>query len=244
MKKNKLILKNNIIILYIFLILLPYILNININDEIIKNKEKIDMIKKKVSLLEYFENDRDGNKKRNRTDDRPPSNPEGEYDLDYGPGERDPDDGDYDDEEKEALIRNLTEEIHNYDEEIKRLNNEINKRKIYIIFLSILAVILFLMIIIYSSIKCYILCTKKNVQEYRVSNLNINRFGEVYIDDNGEERISKMSSKNLNDDCADAPIYSDKKSNNNQVNTFNPDNYIYSSQDKKLYKPYNIEEMQ
>ena len=243
MKKNKLILKNNIIILYIFLILLPYILNININDENIKNKEKIDMIKKKVSLLEYFENDRDGNKKKNRTDDRPP-NPEVKDDWNFGPDEGGPDDDDYDAEEKEELKRNLTEEIHKYDEEINRLNNEIYKRKIYIIFLSILAVILFLMIIIYSSIKCYILCTKKNVQEYRVSNLNFNRFGEVYIDDNGEERISKMSSKNLNDDCADAPIYSDKKSNNNQVNTFNPDNYIYSSQDKKLYKPYNIEEMQ
>ncbi len=238
MKKNKLILKNNIIILYIFLILFPYILNKNINDEIIKNKEKIDMIKKKVSLLEYFENDRDGNKKRNRTDDRPPSNPQVEDNWDSGP-----DDEDIDPEEKDELIRNLNDEIHKYDEEIKRLNNEISKRKIYIIFLSILAVILFLMIIIYSSIKCYILCTKKNVQEYRVSNLNINRFGEVYIDDNGEERISKMSSKNLNDDCADAPIYSNKKNNNNQVNTFNPDNYIYSSQDKKLYKPYNIEDM-
>ncbi len=238
MKKNKLILKNNIIILYIFLILFPYILNKNINDEIIKNKEKIDMIKKKVSLLEYFENDRDGNKKRNRTDDRPPSNPQVEDNWDSGP-----DDEDIDPEEKDELIRNLNDEIHKYDEEIKRLNNEISKRKIYIIFLSILAVILFLMIIIYSSIKCYILCTKKNVQEYRVSNLNFNRFGEVYIDDNGEERMSKMSSKNLNDDCADAPIYSNKKSNNNQVNTFNPDNYIYSSQDKKLYKPYNIEDM-
>lgn len=243
MKKNKLILKNNIIILYIFLILFPYILNININDEIIKNKEKIDMIKKKVSLLEYFENDRDGNKKKNRTDDRPPSNPEVEDNWFSGPDEGGPDDDDYDAEEKEKLIRNLTDEIHKYDEEINRLNNEISKRQIYIIFLSILAVILFLMIIIYSSIKCYILCTKKNVQEYKVSNLNFNRFGEVYIDDNGEERMSKMSSKNLNDDCADAPIYSNKKSNNNQVNTFNPDNYIYSSQDKKLYKPYNIEDM-
>ena len=47
MKKNKLILKNNIIILYIFLILFPYILNININinDEIIKNKEKSKFIR-------------------------------------------------------------------------------------------------------------------------------------------------------------------------------------------------------
>ena len=101
------------------------------------------------------------------------------------------------------------------------------------------------MIVKYNSIKWIILCTKKNVQEYRVSDINVNRLGEDYIDENGEERRSKMSLKNLNDDdCADAPIYANNKSNNNQMNTFNPNNYIYSSQDKKLYKPYNQEDIQ
>ena len=52
-----------------------------------------------------------------------------------------------------------------------------------------------------------------------------------------------MSIKNIYD-CADAPIYSNNKSKNTQKNTFNPDNFIYSSQDKKLYKPYINEDIQ
>ena len=65
----------------------------------------------------------------------------------------------------------------------------------------------------------------------------------MYIDENGEERKNKMSIKNL-DNCADAPIYSYNKGKSTQINTFNPDNYIYSSQDKKLYKPYNSQDIQ
>ena len=229
MKKNKLIIKDNIIIIYILLILFTYIFSINKIEENIESK---DILKEKNHLFVSFQNfefkTSKKNEKNNSDDIWPP----------FGP------DDDYDEEEQRRQQRdNLTNEIQHYDIEIKRLNTEISKRKIYIIFLSILASILFLMIVIYSSIKCFILCTKKNVSEYRVSDISVNRLGEVYIDENGEERKKKMSIKNL-DDCADAPIYANNKGKNTQINTFNPDNYIYSSQDKRLYKPYNNQDIQ
>ena len=134
-------------------------------------------------------------------------------------------------EEEEEFNQNNEKE--HFDIEIRRLNNEISKSKIYIIFLSISAVILLLIIVIFGSIKCYILCTKNNIGEYRVSDISANRLGEEYIDENGEERMSKKSIKNI-DDCADAPININNKSKNVQLNIFNPDNYTNSSQDKKL----------
>ena len=231
MKKNKMIIKDNIIIIYILLILFTYIFSINKIEENIENK---DILKEKNHLFESFQNFEYSKKnEKNRSDDIwPPFRPDDDY-------------HDYDEEEEQRRQQrdNLTNEIEHYDIEIKRLNTEISKRKIYIIFLSILSAILFLMIVIYSSIKCFILCTKKGIPGYRVSDISVNRLGEIYIDENGEEKKNKMSIKNIYD-CADAPIYSNNKSKNTQKNTFNPDNFIYSSQDKKLYKPYNNEDIQ
>ena len=96
------------------------------------------------------------------------------------------------------------------------------------------------MIIIYSSIKCYILCTKKNIIEYRVSDLSENKLGQVYIDDNGEEKMDNFMKKN--NDESEAPIYPNNNSVKN-VSTFNPDNYRAPDEDKNLYKPYNSEEI-
>ena len=231
MKKNKMIIKDNIVIIYILLILFTYIFSINKIEENIENK---DMLKEKNHLFESFQNFEYSKKnEKNRSDDIwPPFRPDDDY-------------HDYDEEEEQRRQKrdNLTNEIEHYDIEIKRLNTEISKRKIYIIFLSILVAILFLMIVIYSSIKCFILCTKKDIPGYRVSDIYVNRLGDVYIDENGEKRKSEMSIKNI-DDFADAPIYANNKSKNTQINTFNPDNYIYSNQDKNMYKPYNNEDIQ
>ena len=180
----------------------------NIIEEKNNNKEIFNLLKENSYLFESFENDRVDEKCGH------PDFPE-----------------EHSEEEEEEFNQNNEKE--HFDIEIRRLNSEISKSKIYIIFLSISAVILFLIIVIYSSIKCYILCTKNNIGEYRVSDISVNRLGEEYIDENGEERMNKMSIKNI-DDCADAPINTNNKSKNVQLNTFNPDNYTYSSQDKKL----------
>ena len=217
MKKSIMKIKDNIIIFFILLILFAYIFSMNIIEVKNNNKEIFDLLKENSYLFESFENDRADEKLD------PPPIPEGQHG------------------EEEELDQNDGKE--QFDIEIRRLNNEISKSKMYIIFLSISAVILFLIIVIYSSIKCYILCTKNNIGEYRVSDISANRLGEEYIDENGEERMNKMSIKNI-DDCADAPINTNNKSKNVQLNTFNPDNYTYSSQDKKLYKPYNNEDIQ
>ena len=221
MKKNIMKIKDNIIIIFILLISFACIFSMNIIEEKNNNKEIINLFKEKSYLFESFKNDRADEK----WDPFPPS----------------PYDDHCEEEEDEQCRQN--NENEQFDIEIKRLNNEISKRKIYIIFLSISAAILFLIIVIYSSIKCFILCTKNNIQDYRVSDISMNRLGEEYIDENEEEQMNKKSIKNI-DDYADAPIYSNNKSKNEQINTFNPDNYMYSSQDKKLYKPYNNEDIQ
>ena len=218
MKKNIMRIKDNIIIIFILLILFVYIFSMNIVEEKNNNKEIFNLLKEKSYLFESFENDI--------------------ADENWGPFS--PSD-DFCEEKEEQFSKNNGNE--QFDIEIRRLNNEISKRKTYIIFLSISAAILFLIIVIYSSIKCYILCTKNNIGEYRVSDISVNRLGEEYIDENGDERMNKRSIKNI-DDCADAPINANNKSKNAQLNTFNPDNYTYSSQDKKLYKPYNNEDIQ
>ena len=210
--------KDNIIIIFLLLILFVYIFSMNIVEEKNNNKEIFNLLKEKSYLFEPFEN--------------------GRADEKWGPFS--PSDVCSEEEEEENGQNNENEQ---FDIEIRRLNNEISKRNIYIIILSISAAILFLIIVIYSSIKCFILCTKNNIQEYRVSDISMNRLGEEYIDENGEERMNKMSIKNI-DDCVDAPVNTNNKSKNAQINTFNPDNYMYSSQDKKLYKPYNNEDIQ
>ena len=151
------------------------------------------------------------------------------------------DDDDDDDEERRRQERdNITNQIRELDDKIDDLNRKIAKRRIYVIFLAIITVILFLMVVIYCSIKCYILCTKKHLQNYRISYIKGNNLGKTYIDENEEERIN-FSMENSNDEC-EAPIYS--SNNGNYGSTFNPDNYKASDQDKNLYKPYKSEEIQ
>jgi len=128
------------------------------------------------------------------------------------------------------------------EEKINELNTKIQKSNIYIIFLTILAFILFLLLVIYGSIKCYILCTNKNIQDYRVSEIGMNKLGDVYLDGNGDNQLSKTIDNNSND--YDAPIYANNKKSNAQNNTFNPDKYIASNEDKNLYKPFKNEEIQ
>ena len=234
MKKNPMAIKDNIMILFILLISFTYNLSKNIINFNPKSKEILNIERKKNYLV--IGQIQKINKNNRAYNDRSPFVPGDDFhDYNYNKEEEQP----------RQKRNNVTQETsyESYDEEIKSLNAEISKHKIYIIFLSILASILFLIIVIYSSIKCFILCTKKDIPEYRVSDISTNRLGEVYFDENGEERISKMNLKNI-DDCADAPIYANNKSKNAQINTFNPDNCMYSSQDKKLYKPYSNEDIQ
>ena len=234
MKKNPMTIKDNIMILFILLISFTCNFSMNVINYNAKSQEILNIQRKNYLTIGPFQKNeyhRTFTNKKNRAYNDTPTYP---HDHNFHDNEE---------EQRKQLRDNITEEIKYYDIEIKRLNTEISKRKIYIIFLSILASILFLMIVIYSSIKCYILCTKKNIPEYRISDISVNRLGDVYIDENGEERMSKMNLKNI-DDCADAPIYVNNKSKNAQTNTFNPNNCMYSSQDKKLYKPYSNEDIQ
>ena len=140
-------------------------------------------------------------------------------------------------------IENLNSQINNITSLIDQQQVEIKKKQIYLVLLGILSLILLIIIIIYSSIKCYILCSSKrdNETDYLISKLSLNKFGQVYIGENGEEKFK--DSINYNSNNYGAPIYSNNNININQYNTFNPDNYIPSEEDKKLYKPYNNEDI-
>ncbi len=211
MKKKNIIISNYIIIIYILLIIFNYNLNKSIN----KEKAEIKYINKdNIYLFELFKNigyDNNDMKKIFPFEPKPFDN---ETDKDFN-------------------------EIQQLEKEINELNTENTKKKIYIIFLSILAVIFFLMIIIYSSIKIYIVCANNSLRDYRFSDLNSNKFGGIYLDENRQERISNTSINNSTN--YGAPIYAN---NNYQQDTFNPDNCLSSSQDKKLYKPYKNEDIQ
>ena len=138
-------------------------------------------------------------------------------------------------------IEDLNSKIDNITSLIEQQQLEIKKKEIYLVLLGILSLILLIIIIIYSSIKCYILCSSKrdNETDYLISKLSLNKFGQVYIGENGEEKFKGS----INYNNYGAPIYAINNINNSQYNTFNPDNYIPSEEDKKLYKPYNNEDI-
>ena len=249
-----------ITILYILTILFPCNLSKYMNNN---NKKIVNVINQKRYVSEFIKNkkmnnytininfdivkDKDIGIKNQPFAPFPQNKTEKEKEDDKYDYEHDKifdDDDDDDDEEEEEKRRqerdNITNQIRELDDKIDDLNRKITKRRIYVIFLAIITVILFLMVVIYCSIKCYILCTKKHLKNYRISYIKGNNLGEAYIDENGEERIN-FSMENSNDEC-EAPIYS---SNNGMYgSTFNPDNYKASDQDKNLYKPYNSEEIQ
>jgi len=137
-----------------------------------------------------------------------------------------------DKEKQDQNYNNDTDPRHNIE-----LDNLYNK----IVVLAIVAILLFIIIIVYSSIKCYILCTKKHDSEYRVSNIGMNKLGEEYIDDTCEEKKSEIMEKNGDD--FGAPLSAKDSKNNIKYNTFNPDNYVPPNEDKILYKPYHNEEI-
>ena len=209
MIKSSLSISLSLISIYILLIIIPYKLNLPINKsrpkEINYTKQGLQILKL-VHFAPFDKEDEDFNEDKE-------------------------DDEEQNQKEKE-IISNLTSKIDEMHKKIEDVDNEISKRKIYIIFLSIISFLLFIMLIVYSSIKCFVLCTKKNETVYRVSELN--RFGEVYIDDSVEEKNNNKSL--MKSDNYGAPQLANDKNNSN---TFNPDHYI----DTNLYKPYSSKEL-
>jgi len=155
--------------------------------------------------------------------------------------DKDDKDKEWDEEKYAEEIKNLTADLESLRAQKTEQDKEITKAILYLVFLSILAFILFLVIIIYTSIKCYILCSSARNTEYLISRMSLNHLGEVYIDANGEAKFKK-SLNNSNAVNYDAPISADSGSEKN-YNTFNPDNFISSDEDKKLYRPYKSDEM-
>ena len=142
---------------------------------------------------------------------------------------------------EEEQIKNLTADLENLRSQKNDQEKEIAKAILYLVLLGILAFILLLVIIIYASIKCYILCSSARNADYLISRMSLNHLGEVYLDMNGEEKFKK--SENYNSAVNyDAPISADSGSEK-RYNTFNPDNFVSSEEDKKLYRPYKSEEM-
>jgi len=154
----------------------------------------------------------------------------------------DDDDWEWDESKYEEEMKNLSEQYNFLMEQKNDQKLEIRKSIFYLVFLGILAFILLLVIIIYCSIKCYILCSSpKSNTEYLISRLSLNHLGEVYIGENGELKYKKSINYNSAVNC-DAPI-SANSDNERQYNTFNPDNFVSSEEDKKLYRPYNKEDI-
>ena len=142
---------------------------------------------------------------------------------------------------EEEQIKNLTADLESLRAQKNDQDKEIAKAILYLVLLGILAFILLLVIIIYASIKCYILCSSARNADYLISRMSLNHLGEVYLDINGEEKFKK--SENYNSAVNyDAPISADSGSEK-RYNTFNPDNFVSSEEDKKLYRPYKSEEM-
>ena len=137
-------------------------------------------------------------------------------------------------------IKNLTSYYINLKNEIENLNYEITKYKIYIIFNAFIAGVLFLIIVLYCSIKCFLLCIKRREEDYNLNYLT-DKLGELYIDDVEEEKPKK---KTKFEDYDDAPSSANSKNKKKKNITFNPDNYKSSDEDKLLYKPYKNEDIQ
>jgi hypothetical protein len=142
---------------------------------------------------------------------------------------------------EEEQIKNLTADLESLRAQKNDQDKEIAKAILYLVLLGILAFILLLVINIYTSIKCYILCSSARNADYLISRMSLNHLGEVYLDINGEEKFKKSENYN-NAVNYDAPISADSGSEK-RYNTFNPDNFVSSEEDKKLYRPYKSEEM-
>ena len=124
--------------------------------------------------------------------------------------------------------------------EVDTLNNDITKNKIFIVFNAFITGVLFLIIVIYSSIKCFLLCTKRREHDYNLSLLT-DKLGELYVDD--YEKVKQKKTKKKSRDY-DAPSSVNNKKKMKKKTTFNPDNYKSSDEDKILYKPYKREDIE
>ena len=145
-----------------------------------------------------------------------------------------------DDEWERQEMQNLTEQIDILTAQKIDQDQKIRNSIFYLVILSILAFILLLVIIIYCSIKCYILCSAPKNTDYLISRLSLNHLGEVYIGENGELKYRQSINPNSAVNC-DAPISANN--GERQSNTFNPENFVSSEEDKKLYRPYNKEDI-
>ena len=207
-----------LIILYILGILIPF----NQNKIIFKNSQKELKISSYIKNLKYSNPNR-----RKKTDD--------DWDEDWD------DDWVWDEKGYEEEMKNLSEQINILIEQKEEQEQKIRNSIFYLILLGILGFILLLVIIIYCSIKCYILCSSPKNTDYLISKLSLNHLGEVYIGENGELRYKQSINPNSAVNC-DAPV-SANSGNETEYNTFNPDNFISSEEDKKLYRPYDKEDI-
>jgi len=145
-------------------------------------------------------------------------------------------DWDDDDEWERQEMKNLTDQIKILKEQKLDQEQKIRNSIFYLVLLGILGFILLLVIIIYCSIKCYILCSAPKNTDYIISKLSLNHLGEVYIGENGELRYKQSINRN-----SASPLSAN--SGETRYNTFNPDNFISSEEDKKLYRPYDKEDI-
>lgn len=221
MKFNRISISFNIII-YLLFILIPFHLNESLKIKY-KQKLEIDLMKEKRNITKESEGNYMDQDKDKDEDDHYDHNPR---------------DDDFDVETYEKM-QNLYKDIYNLSQRKESLGKEITKNKIYIIFYGLIDGILFLIIVIYSSIKCFILCNKRNDNDIPLS-LIANNIGEFYIDDNEEEEIYKSNKKSKNQDT---PTSGSNKGKNKKYKTSYLNNYKASNEDKQLYKPYKNEDI-
>ena len=196
---------------------------------------------------DYDDKEREREKERDKDRERDRKEKERERERE-NPDKRDK--YDWGNWEMSEEVKNLSDQVFNLNNEIDNVKDAITMNKLYMVLYSIVAGILFLVIVIYSSIKCFILCTKRNVYDYRLSYIT-DKLGEFYLDENenenenenDESKINKKEKKSKSKDY-DAPISASNSNQKSKYSTFNPDNYISSNEDKKLYKPYKNEDIQ
>ena len=248
-------------IIYSFFILIPFykseqIKIINIESiENSNNQTQQNLSKNNRSEDDYKDDDDDydeDDKEREREKEKDRERERKEKEREKKKKEREREDPDKRDKydwgnwEMSDEVKNLSDQVFNLNNEIDNVKDAITMNKIYMVLYSIVAGILFLVIVIYSSIKCFILCTKRNVYDYRLSYIT-DKLGEFYLDENenenDESKINKKEKKSKSKDYG-APISASNSNQKSKFSTFNPDNYISSNEDKKLYKPYKNEDIQ
>ena len=244
---------NSFFFIFIFILtfLIPFSFNLPINETEIHNKKTI--FNHKEDLYHYNEKEKEYKQKKEEELIREGREENNDIKRDEKFVGEKRDEFDHDDDDREERyddreppnITAIMALIEEYEKKKQDLNLDIQKGKIIIIFLSILAGILFIIIIIYGSIKCFLLCSKKNYDDYRLSKISINKLGEVYVDESIPDKENKNFVKSVNN--YGAPENANNNDNNSRKKkkeTFNPDNYNFSNEDKLLYKPYKSEEIQ